>query len=84
MFACNVSRIGQSITMNEYNFEVVKSFKCLGSIINIPNDIEEELQMRTTQGNNSFYTLKHLFNSSLMGRSTKLKVYKSMISETWT
>ena len=35
------SRIGQNITMNEFNFEVVQSFKYLGSIINISNDIEE-------------------------------------------
>ena len=48
------SRIGQNITMNEFNFEVVQSFKYLGSIINISNDIEEEILMRTTQGNKCF------------------------------
>src|ERR1700761_4431961 len=85
------SRIGQNITMNEFNFEVVQSFKYLGSIINISNDIEEEILMRTTQGNKCFYALRHLFKSSLLSRSTKFKLYRSMVrpivmygSETWT
>src|SRR6202012_2350336 len=82
------SRIGQNITMNEFNFEVVQSFKYLGSINNISNDIEEEILMRTTQGNKCFYALRHLFKSSLR---TNIKLYKSMIrpivmygSGTWT
>ena len=83
-------RIGQNITMNEFNVEVVQSFKYLGSIINISNDIEEEILMRTTQGNKCFYALRHLFKSSLLSRSTKFKLYKSIRpivmygSETWT
>lgn len=43
------SRVGQNITIDDYNFEVVKSFKYLGSILNVSNDTEEELKMRIMQ-----------------------------------
>lgn len=85
------SRIGQNVTMNEFNFEVVQSFKYLGSIVNITNDIEEEIQTRLAQGNRCFYALKHLFKSSLLSRTTKFRLYKTMVRpivlygcETWT
>lgn len=86
----NGSRVGQNITMDNYNFEVVQSFKYLGSILNVTNDIEEEIKMRITQGNRCFFALKHLFRSSLVSRATKLRLYKTIIrpivmygSETW-
>ena len=85
------SRIGQNITMNEFNFEVVQSFKYLGSILNVSNEIDEEIKMRTTQGNKCFYALRHVFKSSLLSRSTKFRLYKTIVrpivmygSETWT
>lgn len=46
------SRIGQNITIDEYNFEVVQSFKYLGSIVNVDNDIEEEVKTRRCKGTN--------------------------------
>lgn len=35
-----------NFTMNEYNFEVVQSFKYLGLFLNLLNDLEEEIKMR--------------------------------------
>lgn len=69
------SRIGQNITMNEYNFEVVQSFKYLGSIVNVANDLDEELRTRTMQANRCFYALKHLFKSKLLNITTKYRLY---------
>jgi len=73
------SRVGQNITMDEYNFEVVQSFKYLGSNINVSNDLDEEIKTRITQGNKCFYAMKHLFKSSLLSRSAKLRLYKTTI-----
>ena len=85
------SRIGQNITIDEYNFEVVQSFKYLGSIVNVDNDIEEEVKMRLSLGNKCFYALKHLFRNTLVNRNTKLRLYKTLIPpivmyacETWS
>lgn len=84
------SRVGQNITIDTYNFEVVQSFKYLGSILNVSNDVEEEVKMRISQGNRSFFALKHLFKSSLVSRATKLRLYKTIVRpivmygcETW-
>ena len=77
--------------MDEYNFEVVQSFKYLGSIVNVSNDLDEEIKTRIAQGNKCFYALKHLFKSSLLNRSAKFRLYKTTIrsvvmygSETWS
>ena len=85
------SRVRQNIAMDNYNFEVVQSFKYLGSILNVSTDIEEEIRTRVTQGIRSFYALKHLFKSCLVSRATKLRLYKSIVrpivtyrSETWS
>lgn len=85
------SRVGQNITIDTYNFEVVQSFKYLGSVLNVTNDVEEEIKTRITQGNKSFYALKHLFKSSLVSRATKLRLYKTVVRpiamygcETWS
>lgn len=85
------SRIGQNITIDDYNFEVVQSFRYLGSIINTDNDVDEEIKTRLMQGNRCFYALKHLFRNSLVSRNTKLRLYKTLIRpivmygcETWS
>lgn len=35
--------------VDDYNFEVVQSFKYLGSILNVTNDIEEEIKFLRTE-----------------------------------
>lgn len=87
----NGVRLGQNLTIGDYNIETVQSFKYLGSILNTTNEIEEEIKMRTLQGNRCFFALKQLFRSPILSRSTKLRVYKTILrpvvmygSETWT
>jgi hypothetical protein len=73
------SRLGQNLTMNDYNIEVVQSFKYLGVILNVENAIEEVLQTRMYQATRCFYGLKSLFNSGHLSRATKFKLYKTII-----
>ena len=44
-----------NININSIHLERVKSFKCLGSIVNGNNLIEEEIKERTVLGNNTYY-----------------------------
>ena len=67
------SRVGQNVTIDDYNFEVVQSFKYLGTVLNISNDLEEEIKIRIVQGNKCFYALKHLFRSSLLNNVTMFR-----------
>ena len=54
------SRVGQNMTVDNYDFGVVHSFKYLGSILNVTNEIEEEVHTRITQSTRSFHTLKRV------------------------
>jgi hypothetical protein len=73
------SRMGQNLTMDDYNIEVVESFKYLGEILNVTNHIEEELSMRILQANKSFYSLKKLLTNRLLSRQYKYELYKTLI-----
>jgi hypothetical protein len=59
--------------------EHVKAFKYLGSIINIDNTMEEEIKARIASGNNVYFANKKMFQSRLILKRTKLKLYYSVI-----
>ena len=79
----------KSINIENKEFEQVISFKYLGSTVNTDNTIEEEIKERTAPGNKAFFT--KMFQSKLISRMAKLKLYCSVIRpvityacETWT
>ena len=43
------------IYISQTHIEQVKSFKCLGSIVNGNNSIEEEIKERISLGNKAYY-----------------------------
>lgn len=57
-------RIRQNITLGDFNFEAVQSFKYLGSVVNENNDIEEEIRTRILQDNKFYFAMKDIFRSS--------------------
>jgi len=81
----------KSINIENKEFEHVKSFKYLGSTVNTDNTIEAELKERIALGNKAFFANKNMFQSKLISRMAKLKLYCSVIRpvvtyacETWT
>jgi hypothetical protein len=85
------ARKQQNLTVGDYNFEVVRSFKYLGSTINDENDISEEIKLRTTLGNRCCFALHKVLRSKSLSWNTKVTVYKTIIRpivmygcETWT
>ena len=69
---------------------VVKQYKYLGSIINDTNSIEEEVKERIALGTKAYYANLKFFKSKLITKSSKLKLYRTIIrpivtyaSETW-
>jgi hypothetical protein len=67
------------------------SVKYLGSTVNTDNAIEDEIKERTALGNKAFFANKKMFQSKLISKMTKLKLYFSVIRpvityacETWT
>jgi hypothetical protein len=79
------------INIENKEFEQVKSFKYLGSTVNTDNTIEEEIKERITLGNKALFANKKMFQSKLISKMAKLKLYCSVIRpvvtyacETWT
>ncbi|XP_066903488.1 uncharacterized protein [Halyomorpha halys] len=79
------------LEIGPYNFQVVRSFTYLGSIINENQDEEEEVKSRIAAGNRAYFSIVKLIKSRLVIRTTKFTLYKTLISpvvtyggETWT
>lgn len=84
-------RIGQNVTIGDFNFERVNSFKYLGAVITADNDITEEVKARIQSGNRCMYALDKTLRSKRISRRAKIRIYKSIIRpvvmygcETWT
>jgi hypothetical protein len=81
---------GNKLEIDTTSFESVRSFKYLESVVNQNNTIEEEIKERITAGNKTFYANRKVFQSKLLSRKSKLKLYRTLIrpivtyaSETW-
>jgi hypothetical protein len=68
----------------------VRSFKYLEATVNEDNSIEEEIKERIALGNKAYYSNKRMFQSKLIYRGAKLKLYWSVVRpvvtyacETW-
>jgi hypothetical protein len=78
------------IKIENKELEQVKSLKYLVSIINTDNTMEEEIKERIALGNKVYFAKKRMFQSRLISKRAKLKLYYSVIrpivtysSETW-
>jgi len=75
----------------KYEFEHMKEFTYLGSQLNQTNSNSSEIQARILSGNRCYYAYGKLMKSRSLNRSSKLKIYKSLIRpivtygcEAWT
>jgi len=75
----------------QHKFEHVKEISYLGSQMNQTNSISSEIQARILSGKRCYYAYAKLMKSRALNRSSKLKIYKSLIRpvvtnrcETWT
>ena len=85
------SRIGTHVTVDSYNFEVVKDFVYLGTSINTDNNVSLEIQRRISLANKCYFGLSRQLSSKVLSRRTKLTLYKTLImpvltygAEAWT
>lgn len=76
--------VSQNLTINDSNYEVVDSFQYLGSTVNRFNTVSEEIQRRILAANKCFYGLKKHFRSSLLSRTTKVRLYRTLVKPTLT
>jgi hypothetical protein len=82
--------VEQSVAIYDKNFEVVKEFVYLGSLMTPTNDVSLEIQRRIQNANRCFFGLRKHLQSSHLSRQTKFTIHKTLIhpvllygSETW-
>lgn len=87
----NVQNFTTNISIGQYTFEKVKSFIYLGATLNHNGTVTEEISKRIITANKAYYANIKLLKSSLLSRTTKLKIYRTLIrpvityaAETWT
>jgi len=80
----------KAINIENKETEQVRSFKYLGSTVNADIKIEEEIKERIALGNKTFFANRKIFQSKLISKNAKLKLYFSVIRpvvtyafETW-
>jgi hypothetical protein len=82
---------GDRLRCGKHEFEHVKELSYQGSQLNQTNSTNSEIQARTLSGNRCYYAYGKLLKSRALNRSSKLKIYKSLIRpvvtygcEAWT
>lgn len=90
MTAMEGRRSQENMIVNRHNFENVRSFEYLGTTLTNNNKISEEISRRIMAGNRTYYANIKLFKSRLLSRTTKAKIYKTLVrpvvtygSEAW-
>jgi hypothetical protein len=63
-----------------YKFKCVESFTYLGTKVNAINNITEEDKRRIRSANRSHFDFQNHFKSHLLSRSTKIQLYKTLIT----
>ena len=74
----NAGRI-RSMKMDNSPIERVEEFKYLGATLTNQNSIQEEIKSRLKLGNACFYSVQNLLSSSLLSKTVKIKIYRTMI-----
>jgi len=69
----------EHLCCEKYKSEHVKEFSYLGSQVNQTNSISSEIQARILSGNRCYYAFGKLMKSIALNRSSKFKIYKSLI-----
>ena len=73
------------------SIERVEEFKYLGTTLTYQNSIQEEIKCRLKLGNACYYSVQNLLSSSLLSKTLKIKIYRTIIlpvdlygCETWS
>jgi len=85
-------RVGQNVTVGDYNFEVVKDFVYLGCQMNSEgSNTSLEIKRRIVIANRCYFGLSKHMRSKTLSRKTKITLYRTLIvpvltygAESWT
>jgi hypothetical protein len=72
----------RAVDINGKVYPEVTDFKYLGSIITSDNNCDIYIKARMAAGNRSYYAMTKIMKSRDVSKSTKLKIYRTIISPT--
>src|SRR5215469_7154092 len=72
---------GRSHSMKSDNssIEWLEEYKYLGTTLTNQNSIQEEINNRLKLENACYYSVQNLFSSSLLSKTLKIKIYRTII-----
>jgi hypothetical protein len=81
----------KNVKMGTYNFEIVKDYTYLGTVLTNKNELRPEIEKRITNANRAYYALLPILKSQSVLRTERVKIYKTLIrpvvtygAESWT
>ncbi|XP_057657852.1 uncharacterized protein LOC130894852 [Diorhabda carinulata] len=69
----------QKIKIGNFDFEEVDTFKYLGTTLSSDGNKEAEVKEKITAANRAYYANKKLLQNKILGKSTKMRIYKTVI-----
>ena len=69
-----------TLTVEDQRSEMVRSFKYLGTVINVINYETEEIRARILAANKAYSSLQTTFRSKQIHRNNKIRPYKTLIN----
>lgn len=69
-----------ALKVGPYSFEQVDEFIYLEVNINTKNNMHNEIQLRINSPNKAYFAMNKIFNSRLLSKSTKEKLYTNFFS----
>jgi purine-nucleoside phosphorylase len=73
------TRMNESLTIQDHDIEVVKGFKCLGTVISNNDDKILEIKTTVLASNNTYSSPKTIFKSKKICQNNKIRLYKRLI-----
>ena len=68
-------QLGSSVLVDGDNFEGIKQFCYLGTVVTSDNDLSKEIRKRFVQGNRTYYGFHRLLTSRRLQARTKCEIY---------
>ena len=73
------SEIQQPVMLENETLERVEQFTYLGSVLTLNGGTEEDIKSRLSKARTAFARMKPVWKSKIYNRTTKLKLYKSIV-----
>ena len=67
-----------SVLIDNSSFERMEEFKYLGTTLENPNSILEEIKSRLKSGNACCHSVQNLLSSRLLSKNLKIKIYRTI------